>query len=153
MTESGRSKEMRISRRHTLSETKHGSLLRTKFQRALKYIEVKSVILLSPFLILYNRFFFFFQGKYVILRDLAGLGIWEIENDLKSNCGKAITHDVYHSFTNFKRKSRHAVLNSLEDDLHVNILYFHDKNKFFLETFFSYNQLIFIVKLLYFLDF
>ncbi|XP_046820279.1 mucin-19-like isoform X2 [Vespa crabro] len=69
------------------------------------------------------------KGKYVILRDLAGLGIWEIENDLKSNCGKTITHDVYQSFTNFKRKSRHAVLTSLEDDLHQAMITYPNKAK------------------------
>ncbi|KAF7402476.1 hypothetical protein HZH66_004743 [Vespula vulgaris] len=69
------------------------------------------------------------KGKYVILRELAGLGIWEIENDLKSNCGKTITHDVHHSFTNFKRKSRHAVLTSLEDDLHQALITYPNKAK------------------------
>ncbi|XP_015184660.1 PREDICTED: cell wall protein AWA1-like isoform X4 [Polistes dominula] len=58
------------------------------------------------------------KGKYVILRGLAGLGIWDIENDLKSDCGEPITHDVYRSFRNLKKRSAHDVFTSLEDDLH-----------------------------------
>ncbi|KAG7210149.1 hypothetical protein KM043_011710 [Ampulex compressa] len=57
------------------------------------------------------------KGKYVLLRDLAGLAIRDLENDLKTKCGKPLTHEVHHSFTDFKRKSRQAVLNALEDDL------------------------------------
>lgn len=60
-----------------------------------------------------------FQGKYVYLRDLAGLAVRNIENDMKTECEKPITQEIYHSFTEFKRKSRHAVLNALEDELHV----------------------------------
>ncbi|KAI4503689.1 hypothetical protein M0802_001092 [Mischocyttarus mexicanus] len=58
------------------------------------------------------------KGKYVILRGLAGLGIWDIENDLQSDCGEPITHDVYRSFRNLKKRSAHDVFTSLEDDLH-----------------------------------
>lgn len=43
-----------------------------------------------------------------------------VENDFKTNCGMPLTHEVHRSFSNFKRKSRAAVLNALEDDLHVN---------------------------------
>lgn len=65
-------------------------------------------------------FFFFFKGKYVLLRDLPGLAVHNVENDFKTNCGMPLTHEVHRSFSNFKRKSRAAVLNALEDDLHVN---------------------------------
>lgn len=44
----------------------------------------------------------------------------DVENDFKTNCGMPLTHEVHRSFSNFKRKSRAAVLNALEDDLHVN---------------------------------
>lgn len=62
----------------------------------------------------------FFQGKYALLRDLPGLAIHDIENDYKTDCGMTLTHNIHHSFSDFKRKSRAAVLNALEDDLHVN---------------------------------
>ncbi|XP_032669599.1 mucin-19-like isoform X1 [Odontomachus brunneus] len=58
------------------------------------------------------------KGKYVYLRDLAGLAVRNVENDIKTECEKPITQEIYHSFTEFKRKSRHAVLNALEDELH-----------------------------------
>ncbi|XP_015603015.1 mucin-19 isoform X1 [Cephus cinctus] len=58
------------------------------------------------------------KGKYALLRELAGLGIHDVEHDLKSHCGKPLTHEVYHSFTDMKRKTRAAVLSSLENDLH-----------------------------------
>lgn len=60
-----------------------------------------------------------FQGKYAYLRDLAGLAVRNIESDMKTECEKPITQEIYHSFTEFKRKSRHAVLNALEDELRV----------------------------------
>ncbi|XP_078034052.1 uncharacterized protein LOC144468460 [Augochlora pura] len=58
------------------------------------------------------------KGKYVLLRELPGLAIHNIENDFQTDCGKPLTHEIHHSFTDFKRKSRAAVLSSLEDDLH-----------------------------------
>ncbi|XP_076680416.1 uncharacterized protein LOC143375318 isoform X3 [Andrena cerasifolii] len=58
------------------------------------------------------------KGKYALIRELPGLGIRNIENDIGTSCGKPLTHEIHHSFTDFKRKSRAAVLNSLEDDLH-----------------------------------
>ncbi|XP_046737239.1 mucin-19-like isoform X2 [Diprion similis] len=62
------------------------------------------------------------KGKYVLLRELAGLGIHDVENDQKNNCGKPITYEVYNSFTDMKRKTRGAVLASLENDInHVDI--------------------------------
>ncbi|XP_063995304.1 uncharacterized protein LOC135172834 [Diachasmimorpha longicaudata] len=57
------------------------------------------------------------KGKYVLLRDLAGLAIDEIVNDSKTNCGRSIAEEVYHSFTDNKRKTREAVLNSLAEDI------------------------------------
>ncbi|XP_043471663.1 serine-rich adhesin for platelets-like isoform X3 [Leptopilina heterotoma] len=59
------------------------------------------------------------KGKYVSLRDLAGLGIHDIENDMKNNCSKPITQEIFQSFTNLKRKTREAVLSSLENELHT----------------------------------
>ncbi|XP_051169423.1 uncharacterized protein LOC127286862 isoform X2 [Leptopilina boulardi] len=59
------------------------------------------------------------KGKYVSLRDLAGLGIRDIENDRKNNCSKPITQEIFQSFTNLKRKTRQAVLSSLENELHT----------------------------------
>ncbi|KAF7993038.1 hypothetical protein HCN44_005819 [Aphidius gifuensis] len=58
------------------------------------------------------------KGKYVILRNLAGLAIRDIENDVTNNCGKTITEEVYHSFSNNKRKTRQAVLTSLHNDIY-----------------------------------
>ncbi|CAK9816968.1 Ribosome-binding protein 1 [Anthophora quadrimaculata] len=58
------------------------------------------------------------KGKYVMLRELPGLAVHNIENDFKTKCGIPVTEEAYHSFTDFKRKSRAAVLNALEDDLH-----------------------------------
>ncbi|XP_066584796.1 uncharacterized protein [Prorops nasuta] len=60
------------------------------------------------------------KGKYVLLRDLAGIGIQDVEYDLKTDCGKSLTHEVHHSFTDFKRKTRQAILSSLEEDIHRN---------------------------------
>ncbi|XP_048509565.1 mucin-19-like isoform X3 [Athalia rosae] len=57
------------------------------------------------------------KGKYVLLRELAGLGIHDVENDVKNDCGKPVTEEVYRSFTDMKRKTRGAVLASLENDL------------------------------------
>ncbi|XP_014481772.1 PREDICTED: mucin-19-like [Dinoponera quadriceps] len=58
------------------------------------------------------------KGKYAFLRDLAGLAVRNIENDVKTECERPITHEIHQSFTELKRKSRHAVLNALEDELH-----------------------------------
>ncbi|XP_034934501.1 uncharacterized protein [Chelonus insularis] len=58
------------------------------------------------------------KGKYILLRDLAGIGVRNIENDLPNDCGKTVTEDIYHSFTTNQRKSREAVLMSLEDDIY-----------------------------------
>ncbi|XP_044589708.1 uncharacterized protein LOC123268564 isoform X26 [Cotesia glomerata] len=58
------------------------------------------------------------KGKYVLLRDLAGLAIRDLENDLKNDCGNTITENVYNSITENRRKSREAVLTSLEDDIY-----------------------------------
>lgn len=54
------------------------------------------------------------------MKDLAGLAVRDIENDINTECEKPITEEIYHSFVDFKRKSRLAVLNALEDELHVN---------------------------------
>jgi len=43
----------------------------------------------------------------------------DVENDLKTECERPLTQEIYQSFTEFKRKSRQAVLNALEDELHV----------------------------------
>ncbi|XP_012225078.2 serine-rich adhesin for platelets [Linepithema humile] len=58
------------------------------------------------------------KGKYVLLRDLAGLAVRNIENDKKTECEEPLTQEIYHSFVEFRRKSRQAVLNALEDELH-----------------------------------
>ncbi|XP_014295434.2 uncharacterized protein LOC103571413 [Microplitis demolitor] len=58
------------------------------------------------------------KGKYILLRDLAGLAIRDIENDLKNDCGNTITEDVYNSITDNRRKTREAVLTSLENDIY-----------------------------------
>ncbi|XP_043281935.1 filaggrin-2-like [Venturia canescens] len=57
------------------------------------------------------------KGKYVLLRELAGLGIYNVEKDSKTKCGISLTEEIYHSFTNNKRKTREAVLTSLHDDI------------------------------------
>ncbi|XP_048268013.1 mucin-19 isoform X3 [Bombus terrestris] len=69
------------------------------------------------------------KGKYVLLRDLPGLAVHDVENDFKTNCGMPLTHEVHRSFSNFKRKSRAAVLNALEDDLHQKELEYSTKVK------------------------
>lgn len=58
------------------------------------------------------------KGKYALLRDLAGLAVRNIENDIKTECEMSLTEEIYRSFTEFKRKTRQAVLNALEDELH-----------------------------------
>ncbi|XP_070149001.1 mucin-22 isoform X2 [Polyergus mexicanus] len=58
------------------------------------------------------------KGKYALLRDLAGLAVRNIENDKKTECEMPLTEEIYRSFTEFKRKTRQAVLNALEDELH-----------------------------------
>ncbi|KAK0162245.1 hypothetical protein PV327_008597 [Microctonus hyperodae] len=58
------------------------------------------------------------KGKYVLLRDLAGVSISDIENDRMTDCGKSLTDHIYHSFTDNKRKSREAVLSALQDDIY-----------------------------------
>ncbi|XP_033366277.1 mucin-19-like [Bombus vosnesenskii] len=69
------------------------------------------------------------KGKYVLLRDLPGLAVHNVENDFKTYCGMPLTHEVHRSFSNFKRKSRAAVLNALEDDLHQKELEYSTKVK------------------------
>ncbi|XP_050592027.1 mucin-19-like isoform X9 [Bombus affinis] len=69
------------------------------------------------------------KGKYALLRDLPGLAVHDVENDFKTNCGMPLTHEVHRSFSNFKRKSRAAVLNALEDDLHQKELEYSTKVK------------------------
>lgn len=61
----------------------------------------------------------FHQGKYVILRELAGLGLRDIENDVRNECGASLVQSVYQSFLEMKRKTREVVLSSLEKDLKV----------------------------------
>lgn len=58
------------------------------------------------------------------LRGLAGLGIRNIENDVKNNCSEPITKDAFQSFSNLKRKTREAVLSALENELHVSYRFF-----------------------------
>uniref|UniRef100_A0A0C9QXF2 Cht3_0 protein n=1 Tax=Fopius arisanus TaxID=64838 RepID=A0A0C9QXF2_9HYME len=57
------------------------------------------------------------KGKYVLLRDIAGLAIHDVANDSTTNCSKSILEEIYHSFTDNQRKTREAVLNSLETDI------------------------------------
>lgn len=58
----------------------------------------------------------------MLIRDLPGLAIRNVENDSKTKCGMPLTYEINHSFMDFKRKSRAAVLNALEDELHVSII-------------------------------
>ncbi|KAK0085599.1 hypothetical protein PV325_004781 [Microctonus aethiopoides] len=58
------------------------------------------------------------KGKYVLLRDLAGVSISDVENDAMTDCGKSLIDHIYHSFTDNKRKSREAVLSALQDDIY-----------------------------------
>ncbi|KAG5348188.1 CHI10 chitinase, partial [Acromyrmex charruanus] len=58
------------------------------------------------------------KGKYVFLRDLAGLALRNIENNMETECEVPLTQEIYHSFTEFRKKSRRAVLSALEDELH-----------------------------------
>ncbi|XP_053972772.1 hornerin-like [Hylaeus volcanicus] len=69
------------------------------------------------------------KGKYALLRNLPGLAIRDVQNDFETKCGKPLTHEIHHSFTDFKRKSRAAVLNALEDDLHQTQLTYPTKVK------------------------
>ncbi|XP_029168892.1 uncharacterized protein LOC114938915 isoform X2 [Nylanderia fulva] len=58
------------------------------------------------------------KTKYALLRDLAGLAVRNIEDDIKTECEEPLTEEIRRSFTEFRRKSRQAVLNELEDELH-----------------------------------
>ncbi|XP_011707423.1 PREDICTED: mucin-17-like [Wasmannia auropunctata] len=58
------------------------------------------------------------KGKYALLRDLAGLAVRNVENDVETECEVPLTQEIYYSFTEFRRKSRQAVLSALEDELH-----------------------------------
>ncbi|KAL6424627.1 hypothetical protein ACFW04_009964 [Cataglyphis niger] len=58
------------------------------------------------------------KGKYALLRDLAGLAVRNIENDMKTECEAPLAEEIYRSFAEFRRKTRQAVLNALEDELH-----------------------------------
>ncbi|XP_043514292.1 mucin-19-like isoform X2 [Frieseomelitta varia] len=69
------------------------------------------------------------KGKYALIRELPGLAVHGVENDFKTKCGIPLTHEVHRSFSSFKRKSRAAVLNSLEDDLHQTELEYSTKVK------------------------
>ncbi|KAK1130097.1 hypothetical protein K0M31_019781 [Melipona bicolor] len=69
------------------------------------------------------------RGKYALIRELPGLAVHDVENDFKTKCGIPLTHEVHRSFSSFKRKSRAAVLNSLEDDLHQTELEYSTKVK------------------------
>ncbi|KAK9307420.1 hypothetical protein QLX08_002232 [Tetragonisca angustula] len=69
------------------------------------------------------------KGKYALIRELPGLAVHDVENDFKTKCGIPLTHEVHRSFSSFKRKSRAAVLNSLEDDLHQTELEYSTKVK------------------------
>ncbi|CAL7933092.1 unnamed protein product [Xylocopa violacea] len=69
------------------------------------------------------------KGKYVLLRDLPGLAVHDVQNDLKTECSKPLTHEIHRSFSSFKRKSRAAVLNALEDELHQTQLEYPTKVK------------------------
>ncbi|XP_031788148.1 uncharacterized protein LOC100678219 isoform X2 [Nasonia vitripennis] len=57
------------------------------------------------------------KGKYVILRELAGMGLRDAENDSKNDCGISVAQAVRRAFTEMKRKTREVVLSSLEKDL------------------------------------
>lgn len=45
---------------------------------------------------------------------------------MKTECEAPLTEEIYRSFAEFRRKTRQAVLNALEDELHV-----HEKNYFY----------------------
>ncbi|KAJ8681755.1 hypothetical protein QAD02_017547 [Eretmocerus hayati] len=57
------------------------------------------------------------KGKYVILRDLAGLALRDVESDRKNTCGAPLVVSVHQAMTEMKRKPRDAVFSSLEKDL------------------------------------
>lgn len=57
------------------------------------------------------------KATYMLLRDLAGLAVRDIENDIKTECETSLLEKIYGSFVTFRRKSRQAVLNELEDEL------------------------------------
>ncbi|KAI4494897.1 hypothetical protein M0804_001098 [Polistes exclamans] len=60
------------------------------------------------------------KGKYVILRGLAGLGIWDIENDLKSDCGEPITHDQAKiTYPNKVKSSDYRVVRVVDTEGHI----------------------------------
>ncbi|XP_076764813.1 uncharacterized protein LOC143431755 [Xylocopa sonorina] len=69
------------------------------------------------------------KGKYALIRDLPGLAVHEVENDSKTDCNKPLTHEIHRSFSSLKRKSRAAVLNALEDELHQTQLEYPTKVK------------------------
>ncbi|XP_011263419.2 mucin-19-like isoform X1 [Camponotus floridanus] len=69
------------------------------------------------------------KAKYALLRDLAGLAVRDVENDVKTECEMPLTEEIYRSFTEFKRKSRQAVLNALEEDLHQTQFSYPNKAK------------------------
>ncbi|KYM96558.1 putative chitinase 3, partial [Cyphomyrmex costatus] len=58
------------------------------------------------------------KGKYALLRNLAGLALRNIENDVETECEVPLTQEIYRSFTEFRKKSKRAVLSALEDELH-----------------------------------
>lgn len=59
-----------------------------------------------------------------MLRELAGLGLRDVENDAINDCGASVIETVYKSFKEMKRKTREALLSSLEKDLKVEYEYF-----------------------------
>ncbi|XP_015438923.1 PREDICTED: uncharacterized protein LOC107193901 [Dufourea novaeangliae] len=78
-----------------------------------------------------NKTWIAFEDKISIMIKVCYVpGLYfRIENDFETKCGKPITHEIHHSFTDFKRKSRAAVLNALEDDLHQTHLSYPTKVK------------------------
>ncbi|XP_023316292.1 uncharacterized protein DDB_G0283357-like [Trichogramma pretiosum] len=57
------------------------------------------------------------KGKYVVLRDLAGLALRDVESDIENDCGSSLIETTRRGFTEMKRKARDVVLSSLENDL------------------------------------
>lgn len=66
-----------------------------------------------------------FQGKYILLRNLAGGAIYPIDADITgetctnhSGVTGVITNTLFNNFKNLERKPRALVLESLQEEIH-----------------------------------
>ena len=66
-------------------------------------------------------FYFTFQAKYVLLRDMAGIGLMSIDaDDVDNVCGKgkhSLLNTIGSVISNLQRKPRQLIVTSLEQDL------------------------------------